>query len=225
MSRATWPVRLSAVVASTALLLTGCGDDGDGGEAEETTAASPTPSTTIEVPDGVELTAPGTQLAFGEAATVAHEVADLSAVLELTVDSAVQGSIKDLAGFDLDDPYKRRGSYYYVRASVTNAGEKPVSGDVPVPLWGISGENTLLRAVTFTTSFTKCPTENLPKRFAPGDTFKTCLVYLSPDHGSLEGLSYRPTEAYDAIEWRGKVKPLPEPKKKTKKSTKGRDQE
>jgi len=47
---------------------------------------------------------------------------------------------------------------------------------------------------------------------------------LCADHGSLEGLSYRPTEAYEAIEWHGKVKPLPEPKQK-RKSKKGREQE
>jgi hypothetical protein len=217
MTPATWSVRCAAVVASAALVLTGCGgDDGEGGDADATTSASPTPSTTVEVPEGVELTDAGTQLVFGETATVAYEAGDVAGVLDLTVDSAEQGSIKDLQGFDLDDPYKKRGNYYYVRVSVENAGDGNV-GDIPVPLWGVSGENTLLRAVTFTTSFKKCPTENLPKKFKPGDSFKTCLVYLSPDHGSLEGVSYRPTEAYDPIEWEGKVKPLPEPKKKPKK--------
>jgi len=74
-----------------------------------------------------------------------------------------------------------------------------------VPLWGISGENTLLPPVLFTSAFAKCPTEALPVGFAPGTRFQTCLVFLSPDKGSLEGVSYRPTEDFTPIEWHGKV--------------------
>ncbi len=178
---------------------------------------TPTPTTTVEVPDEVELTEPGTQLGFGDTATVAHEAGKEGGVLNLRVDSASRGALADFAGFELDDPYKKRGSYYYVRVTVENDGEEPFGG-VPVPLWGISGDNTLLQAVQFTSAFDKCPTEELPDGFEPGDRFKTCLVYLSPDKGSLEGLSYRPTEDYVPIEWRGEVTA---PKDKKGKGRKG----
>jgi hypothetical protein len=218
------PRRGCALAASAALLLGACGGGGDGGgtgggDAGADASAppsTPVPSATVEVRDGLELTAPGTQLAFGDTATVAHEAGKQSGVLELTVESAVQGSIKDFVGFDLDDPYKRRGNYYYVRVSVTNVGKSRLGG-IAVPLWGLSGDNTLLQAVAFTSSFKKCPTERLPDRFRPDDEFKTCLVYLSPDQGELEGVSYRPTEQVVPIEWRGEVKRAAKPGKKQKK--------
>lgn len=212
------PVRVPALLAASALLLSACG-----GESVEDAGPdpTPTPTTSVEVPEGAEITPPGTQLAFGETATVAHETrvggAKKSSVLELTVDSAVQGSIKDFSGFNLDDPYRKNAHYYYVRVTVKNAGEEDFGG-AEVPLWGISGKNTLLPVVKFTSSFKKCPTETLPKSFAPDAEFKTCLVYLSPDKGTLEGISYRPTEEFVPIEWRGPVKTLPaKPKKKDKK--------
>ncbi len=214
--------RLPALAVVTALTLAGCGGSDDGGtdDAAETPSATPTPSATTEAPEGEEVTAPGTQLAFGDTATVAHEVKDKEVLLDLTVESAVQGALDDFAGFDLDDPYKKRGHYYYVRVTVENSGEKRTGG-APVPLWGVSGEDTLLRAVAFKSAFKKCPTEPLPDTFKPGDAFKTCLVYLSPDKGSLEGVSYRPTEEFVPIEWSGNVKMLPE-KKKPKKSKKAK---
>jgi hypothetical protein len=216
--------RLSALAVLTALTLAACGGaDGDADDAAETPSATPTPSTTesaeAEEVDA-DVTAPGTQLAFGDVATVAHEAQDKRTLLDITVDSAVQGALSDFAGFDLDDPYKKRGHYYYVRVSVENSGKKRLGG-VPVPLWGISGENTLLQAVAFKSAFKKCPTEPLPDGFKPGETFKTCLVYLSPNKGSLEGVSYRPSEEFVPIEWRGNVKMLPE--KKAKKGKKARD--
>jgi hypothetical protein len=201
---------VTALAATAALALAGCSDDSGGSSddgadaADAAEAATPTPSTTVEVPEDVELTEPGTQLEFGDTATLAHEVGKEGGVLDIRVDSATRGALEDFAGFELDDPYKKRGNYYYVRVTVENAGDEPF-GDVPVPLWGISGTNTLLQAVQFTSAFTKCPTEPLPAEFEPGAKFKTCLVYLSPNRGTLEGLSYRPTEDYVPIEWRGEV--------------------
>ena len=216
--------RLSALAVVTALTLAACGGaDGDTDDAAETPSATPTPSATSAAPEGEEVTAPGTRLAFGDVATVDHEVNGDGTLLDITVESAAQGALEDFAGFDLDDPYKKRGNYYYVRVSVENSGTKRFGG-VPVPLWGISGENTLLRAVAFKSAFKKCPTEPLPDGFKPGDSFKTCLVFLSPNKGTLEGVSYRPSEEFVPIEWRGTVKMLPEKKdKKSKKAKKAGD--
>jgi hypothetical protein len=178
----------------------------------------------VAVPSGTKLTAPGTKLSFGQNATVAHEEGKQGTVLGLKVLSAKQGALSDFRGFNLDDPYKRHGSYYYVRVAVTNRGKSTVGG-TPVPLWGVSGKNTLLQAVQFTSSFKKCPTKRLPTTFAPGDHFHTCLVYLSPNKGSLVAVSYRPSQDYNPITWTGTVQkpatPKPKPSKKPgKKSSK-----
>jgi hypothetical protein len=207
--------RAACLLATATLTLTACsgGDD----PVETSNSSEPTASATTQAPENGKVTPPGTQLAFGDPATVDYESEKQSTLLKIRVDSAEQGSLDDFEGFDLDDPYKKRGNYYYVRVELKNAG-KDVFGGVPVPLWGISGDNTLLQAVEFKSSFAKCPTEPLPDRFEPTETFKTCLVFLSPDKGDLQGVSYRPTEQYEPIEWRGPVKMLPKPKPKPKKS-------
>ena len=219
MTRHPRAFRAAFLGAAAVLTLTACSgaDDEPAASAGDTSSSSatPTPSSTVEVPDGEEVTEPGTVLAFEDTATVAYESKDQGALLALRVDSAEQGSLEDFQGFDLDDPLKKKGNYYYVRVMVKNAGKQTI-GDVPVPLWGISGENTLLPPVVFKSSFAKCPTEPLPTKFAPQDTFKTCLVFLSPDKGKLVGVSYRPTEQFVPIEWRGPVKMLPKPKKSEK---------
>jgi hypothetical protein len=163
-----------------------------------------TPSASVSVVDGTRVTAPGTHMAFGDTAAVPYHAGKQGTVLDLTVKSVAQGTLADFQGFDMSDPYKHKGSYYYVRVAVRNAG-KGVLGGVPVPLWGISDKGRLLRAVNFTSAFATCPTEPLPKDFKPKDQFDTCLVYLSPNHGGLEGVSYRPTVDYQSIEWHGKV--------------------
>jgi hypothetical protein len=215
-SRHRQAVRVASILAASALALTACsGGDDEPTASADTESASPTPSSTVEVPKGLEITEPGTQLAFGDTATVAYEDPDQATALKLRVDSAEQGSLEDFEGFDLDDPYKKKGNYYYVRVMAKNAGKDTIGG-VPVPLWGISGDNTLLQAVEFKSSFAKCPTEPLPDKFKPKDTFKTCLVFLSPDKGKLVGVSYRPTEQFVPIEWRGQVEMLPTPKQDKK---------
>lgn len=216
--------RLGVLAVAAALVLSACsgGDDETDGEAADGSSESASASPTPGVPKGTEITEPGSDLDFGQSAKVLHRVGKKRTVLDLKVRSAKQGSLKDFEGFILDDPYKKRGHYFYVQVSVKNAGKKKVNS-APVPLWGISGENTLLRAVKFKSSFKKCPTKNIPKNFKPGKKFSTCLVYLSPNKGSLEGVSYRPTEKFDPIEWKGKVKTLPEKKPKKKKKKGGKN--
>lgn len=206
---------LSALVLASSLALAGCGGGDDEPKATSTPTATPTESPSesgaVAIPEGTETTPPGTPLAFGDTATVAYELKGEGTVLDLTVNSATKGALADFSGFNMDDPYRKRANYYYVRVTVKNVGEDTF-GSADVPLWGISGENTLLPIVKFTSAFKKCPTQPLPAEFAPDDEFKTCLVFLSPNKGSLEGVSYRPTEDFVPIEWRGEVTVPKKPK-------------
>lgn len=218
--------RLVALVAVAGLTLAGC-SSGDGAPSAELSASpsdsgSPTESPTadVTVPEGVAVTAQGTDLSFGEPAVVVFEPDQKrTTLLELTVTKAREGSIDDFLGFILDDPYKRKANYFYVDVTVKNVGEGDVGGS-PVPLWGVNGDNTLLPPVNFTTEFKKCASTPLPKKFEAGDSVDTCLVYLSPDKGTLESLSFRPDQAFDPIEWTGDVKPAKVEKKSDKKSKK-----
>ncbi len=213
--------RAAAVVTVAGLALTGCSSGGDSGaksSASASASSSPSPSTTVSIPPSATLTDQGTNLSFGDSATVVFEATKKSGtVLKLTVKSAREGSLKDFKGFILDDPYKKKASYYYVKVRVENVGEGDVGG-VPVPLWGVNGDNTLLPAVNFTTHFRPCASTPLPKKFGPGDRINTCLVYLSPDHGSLEAVSYRPSQEFNPIQWTGDIaKPKAAKSKKAKK--------
>ncbi len=230
-------VSLAAVATSAALALSGCsGSDGSDGSDSSSTpdasasstaasgsssaAASPSASSTVAVPDGVELTEQGEGLSFEEPATVIFEPAQgRGSTLELTVQSVAKGSLDDFKGFILDDAYKQKADYYYAKVSVKNVGEGDVGG-VAVPLWGVNAANTLLPAVTFMTSFKKCPSKPLPAKFPAGAELETCLVFLSPNAGGLESVSYRPSQEFDPISWTGDIttpKPKPKPKPKAKK--------
>lgn len=177
-------------------------------------APTESPTADVSVPEGVEVTAQGSDLEFGETATVVFEPNQKkSTLLDLTVKSARKGRLSDFEGFILDDDYKRKANYFYVKVAVENVGDKNVGGS-PVPLWGVNEENTLLPAVNFTTAFKPCASTPLPKRFKSGDSVDTCLVYLAPNKGSLESMSFRPDQAFDPIEWTGEVKPPKKDKKK-----------
>lgn len=217
------PARLTALALAAVLSLAACsGDPGGEGSPSGSPSGSPTvsPTSDVSVPSGVELTAQGSDLSFGDTATVVYEPdQNTGTVLELTVKNARKGTLDDFRGFVLDDPYEKQANYYYVKVSVTNVGEENVGGQ-PVPLWGVNGENTLLPAVNFTKEFSRCSSAPLPAEFQPGDEVDTCLVYLSPDEGELAAVSFRPDQAFDPIEWTGEVKPpkKDEPKNKKKRN-------
>ncbi len=210
--------RWLATAAGAALALSACGGDSQGDADDDESPETASPTASVETPEGVELTAPGTQLRFGDSATVDYKLRRQGTLLELKVKKASRGSIKDFAGFTLRNAYEKNANYYYVRVSAENVGEDDLGG-AAVPLWGISGDNTLLPPVEFTSSFDKCPTEPMPKKFGPGKKHDTCLVFLSPSKGTLEGVSYRPVETFDPIEWRGQVE-APVTKAEKKKSSK-----
>ena len=207
------------LVASVAL--TACG--GGSGEKPTTKPSVTLPTSDVKVPTGVELTKAGAQLKFGEKATVAYEPnSERNTVLEMTVNSATQGTIADLGTYVLDDRTKA-STPYYVDVTVKNVGDGDV-GQTPIPLWAVDSANTLIQASSFTNSFTKCPSTPLPTTFAPNATVTSCLVFLVPDQGKLTGVSYRPLQAVAPILWTGAVasaaaSPAPTAKSKKKKKS------
>ena len=209
------PRSLLAVVLGLAVLSAGCGGSEDTPQAKASKTPTPTPS--VNVPDGVTLTKNGTDLDFGQPATVAYEPNPQKAtVLELTVNSVKQGTIADFSNYVLDDATKA-STPYYVRVSVKNVGDGDV-GQTPIPLLAVDGSNTLIQASSFTNAFPSCPSKALPASFAPAASTTTCLVYLVPDHGELTGVSFRPLQAFAPILWTGTIDPPPTPAKKKKAS-------
>jgi hypothetical protein len=169
---------------------------------------SPDAATTapyLPVPEGVELTAQGSDLRVGDTATVAWEPrTNVVGVLEVTVTRLEQAPIKDLSAYRLDR-VQRKSSLFYVRATMTNVGATNLAA-VAVPLYLLDGRNTLIQATPFAAPYRPCPSKPLPKRFATGDRVRVCLVYLVPEQGRLEAVSFRPTQEYDPITWTGEVR-------------------
>jgi hypothetical protein len=214
-------------------LLAGCSGDGDqdsdGGDATAASATQTSPDSesatpSLPVPAGVELTPEGSQLQVGDTATVAYEVKQGEVgVLDIKVTRLEKTSFgKSFVGWDLDSG-QQKANPYFVRATVTNRGETNLTGR-QVPLYVVDGENTLVEATSFASSFKPCEPGTFPERFRPGKKAKVCLVYLSPRNGELVAVSFRPTQESDPITWTGeleKPKPPKPPKKNQDKGDQG----
>jgi len=206
---------IALLALAPVLLAAGCGGSGSGSSAPSR-SASPSvalPTGDVKVPSGTKLTAPGTDLGFGDTATVAYEANKQKAsVLTLTVDSVQTGTIKDFSAYQLDARTKQ-STPFYVKATVKNVGTGDLGG-AAVPLLAVDAGNTLIQASSFSNTFKRCPSTGLPAKFAAGTSSSVCLVYLVPDAGSLTAMSYRPLQAFEPITWKGTVKPVALTKKK-----------
>lgn len=192
--------RAAAVLLCLTFALSGCGGDEKESTPQETPGAAPSE---VTVPEGVKLTAYGTDLKFGEAATVGYAPnSNRASVLKLTVVSVTQGSVSaDLGGYSLSDKM-RASTPFYVRVNVENVGIGDV-GKTPVPLFLEDNRNALIGPSTFTDTFAKCPSTPFPTTFAPKAKASFCLVYLTPDNGTFSAMSFRPSQAFNPIRWTG----------------------
>ena len=202
---------LAAFVLVGALGLTACSgsDSSDAGAGSDGVSSSATPY--LPVPDGVELTPPGSQLSVGDSAVVAyHPRQDDVAALDIQVTSLEKAPIKAFSAWQLSDAQKR-SSPYYVRATIENVGDTDLGGRA-VPLYVVNDDNVLLEPTPFASSFEPCPSTPFPEKFGPGKKARVCLVYLAPEHGKLEAVSFRPEETFNPITWTGEVEPYQPPK-------------
>jgi hypothetical protein len=211
-------------------LLAGCSGDAKDPEASEPTStgtsATDGPSASagpyLPVPDGVELTAQGSQLTVGNTATVAYEVKQgVVGVLDIKITRLEKTSFKkSFVGWDLDQGQKHANPYF-VRVTVTNRGDTDLGGR-RAPLYIVDGENTLVESTSFASSFEACEPGTFPKKFKTGKKTKVCLVYLAPRKGDLVAVSFRPTQEFDPITWTGQLeKPKPPKPPKKDKGKKG----
>ena len=235
-------VRVAATAAAVALVLSGCSGGGEAATpgsspsasasapsseaaAAETAAAEPY----LPVPAGVELTPQGSLLEVGDKATVAYEPRQKKVgVLDLTVTGLQQTTFaKSFQGWKLDARTKK-STPYFVDVAVKNLGRLDLGGRA-VPLYLLDDQNTLVEASTFAGDFKPCPSVSLPTKFKKGDKTSACLVYLAPQGRTMAGVSFRPSQSFDAITWTGDVKGAPQPGrlgkgKNPKKTTNGQQQ-
>lgn len=210
-------VVLLALVLSLFLVVSGCGSDAEPGASDNspsesesesadsgTAGEAPTEEPYLPVPEGVELTAQGSELEVGDKAVVAYEPRqDQVAALEISVTALIDADFDDFVGWKLT-PETRKTNPYFVRAKVKNVGDANLGGR-DVPLYAVDGNNKLIEASTFQSTFKPCPQESFPGKFKNGDKGRFCLVYLAPDKGDLTAVSFRPVEEFDPITWTGEL--------------------
>lgn len=165
----------------------------------------------VSASPGLALTAPGKALQVGETATVAWQPTQhVTGVLGLTVTALERTSFEQsFKGWELDDATKSNAPYF-VSATVRNEGASDLSGR-PVPLYGLAASGALVEASSFASDFKPCRPSVLPTPFPAGASAQVCLVFLIPNGGALDGVSFRPSQAFDPITWSGLVSPLPSP--------------
>jgi hypothetical protein len=161
------------------------------------------------VPEGVELTAPGSELGVGESGAIAWQPRqNLVGVLDINVTQLVRTTFADsFEGWDVSKEQKKNVTPYFVHATVTNVGETNLSQRL-VPLYAVDSSNTLVEPTKFTEDFEPCPGGALPRGFFTDDTAEVCMVYLVGDGLELSGVTFRPTEDFDAITWSGEIEAL-----------------
>ncbi|MFC6286750.1 hypothetical protein ACFP3Q_11090 [Nocardioides sp. GCM10027113] len=196
---------LTGAALAATLVLGACSGGGDEPEAAGPADASPSAGETyLPVPEEVELTAQGSELEVGDTATVAWRPDQQTVgALDVKVTRMERASFKMFVGWQITDAI-RETTPFFVHAEVTNVGETDLGGR-RVPLYGVDGDNRLLEASTFASSFKACAGETLPGKFRAGASTKACLVYLAPDNGDLVAASFRPTEDFVPITWTGEV--------------------
>jgi hypothetical protein len=217
---------LPALAVVSALALAGCGggnssEPSAGGTGSSSpassgtssdTSSSPTqstsqstsrsPSSSPAVVDGVTMTAQGSQLRLGQTARVSWKPDQKTVgVIAVSVTRLQKMPISAFSDWRLNAA-TQRSTPYFVHATVRNLGRSDLS-NTPVPLYLLDQRNTLLQASTFQASYAACPSRPLPARFTRNKRTTVCLVYFAPDHGRLVAISFRPTEDFDAITWKG----------------------
>jgi hypothetical protein len=185
------------------LVLAGCssGDDPQARPSVETPESAAGAGAGASAPG---TTAPGTGLALGETATVAwRPAAGVDALLELGVDEVTEARMRDFAGLVADGAVEGARPYY-VDVTVTNAGDGDLGGlDVPLYLRDTSG--ALGPPWGFAEPFGPCRSQPLPRSFAPGETARRCLVFLSRAGAAYDAMVFWPTPEQEAITWTGEA--------------------
>jgi hypothetical protein len=224
------PASVAAALVLALGVLSGCGGGDDSNDSDDDGGPSPSPSSEttaadesyLPVPDGVELTEPGTDLAVGEPAMIAWQPRqNLIGVLDVAVTRLEKTSFAEsFEGWDVKAEQKQKVTPYFVHVTVANRGDTNLS-QRPVPLYALDSDDTLVEATKFTEEFKPCPGGVLPKGFASNDTTDVCMVYLIGEGLKLDGVRFRPDENFDPITWTGPIERIEQPKKNKKKGDGG----
>lgn len=177
------------------LVLAACGGSQD---PPRTVESEPTP--TVEVPDGVTLTDPGSTLEVGDEGTVVLDLGGgARSVATVRVTDVEEGDIDDFRFFSLDEQAES-STPYYVDVRVTNQGPSGLGG-VTLPLLARTDAPAAHPVSELVGDFESCPDPTVPENFLAGSSADLCLIYLVPEGEDLVTIDLQPGEPADALRW------------------------
>ena len=201
-----------AAGAALVLGLAACGGSTSGGSnsgSAPSSAPAPAParSSAPAVPTGAGgLTPPGTQLGFGQQATVGWIPPSISLKpgahqalkFQVTVESIEKGTIADFKNVDLNAKQKK-STPYYVKVMVKALGKSAWKGtdDPAISFRAIDDRGQEQGSLTFFGTFQRCDEVSAPKPFTSGKSYESCFAYLIPGGGSIQKVEWNdgPTPA------------------------------
>lgn len=209
-------------------LLAGCGGSDDSGTSDEPDSPSASTSETstaseateapstgyLPVPAGVTLTEPGTDLGFGDTATVAWRPRqDRVVALDLTVERIDKTSFKESFEGWVVTPQMKGQIPYFVRVKATNVSAGDVGG-LLVPLYALAGPSSMYEPLSFRDEeFEPCPGGVLPAKLMPSESADLCFVYLLPEATRLRSAAFDLVGELEPILWTGQITAIEKPKK------------
>ncbi len=208
--------RIAALVAAAALAagMAACGSSNDNGGGStaastvtDTTAGTPTTTdtatttteTTAASTSSGGLTPPGTKLGMGDQAMVgwvppskfSATGAQTGYKLQVSVDKIEKGSIDDFKNIDLDADQKR-STPYYVSVTVKALEDVKTGTDDPdISFDAIDDRGQEQGSVTFFGTFDRCDDTQVPRPFASGKSYESCITYLMPGGGSIDEVQWK----------------------------------
>jgi hypothetical protein len=199
-------VQLVMTLAVGLTAVSGCGGDSkdDGGSAGAANATTPPPATTSEAPATTTeatpadsdsgagaVTAAGSTLKIGQAATIAYDDASkhLKSTITVAPTKIEKGSIDDFKNINLDADQKT-ATPYYAQITVRNIGKTDLTGTDPAGyIDGVDDRGQRQNEIIFFGDFERCDGSD-PKSLKPGESYDTCLTYLIPKGGSIVGMRW-----------------------------------
>lgn len=161
----------------------------------------------VAAPKGVEVTEPGSELSFGDSATLVVPVGDEVGALDVRVEEVREADPAEFQGW-LSPQSLKDSRPYYVDVRVANAGKVDLSG-VSVPLFLRDDNDTAGASWSFDgPEFRPCPSGPLPKKFDAKASTKTCLVYLAPQKATFAAMTSTPSVDVEPVTWTGKADAL-----------------
>jgi hypothetical protein len=195
---------MTACVAGM-VVLGGCGSGSGGGDkaASATPAATTQAATTQAAPVATQqtttsqpakaggLTPMGSTLKIGAPAVIAYEDSSnhKKSRIELTPEKIEKGTLDDFKNIKLEGNQKT-STPYYLTVKVGNVGEGDLSGTDPAGYAdGIDDRGQEQNEIIFFGQFDRCNGDKA-KSLKPGESYTSCLAFLMPKGGSLEGVRW-----------------------------------